>query len=249
MDLELHQLHVLITGGSKGIGLACAKAFAAEGCSLHLASRDAGRLEAAKAEVLAALAAVLATVAWNMAEKGAFATLLRTSRGDALVLLTTFLLTIFRSLSEAIVVGFALGSVLFKDHYPDRDCVVVEKLKAAGAIILAKVNMSVRAMSRDGKTLEEGRLTKLLAFRGIERVPVEQAEAGDDRQVEAVRLLDGEFKGRIERRPIGLLQEIQDVGAVSARLDIVEDPDPLTLDRHTHLPLAWRVAPNLGWRR
>ena len=62
---------------------------------------------------LAALAGVLATVAWNMADKGAFATLLRTSRGDALVLLTTFLLTIFRSLSEAIVVGFALGSVLF----------------------------------------------------------------------------------------------------------------------------------------
>jgi len=44
---------------------------------------------------------------------------------------------------------------------------------------VARINMQVRAMSRDGKTLEEGRLTKLLAFRGIERVPVEQAEAGD----------------------------------------------------------------------
>jgi len=62
---------------------------------------------------LAALAGVLATVAWNMAEKAAFANLLRASRGDAAVLLTTFLLTIFRSLSEAIIVGFALGSVLF----------------------------------------------------------------------------------------------------------------------------------------
>ncbi|MEO8464777.1 MAG: SulP family inorganic anion transporter [Gammaproteobacteria bacterium] len=62
---------------------------------------------------LAALAGVLATVAWNMAEKGAFVNLLRASRGDAAVLLATFLLTIFRSLSEAIVVGFALGSVLF----------------------------------------------------------------------------------------------------------------------------------------
>ena len=37
-----------------------------------------------------------------------------------------------------------LGSVLFKDHYPDRDCVVVEKLKAAGAIILAKTNVPPR---------------------------------------------------------------------------------------------------------
>ena len=44
---------------------------------------------------------------------------------------------------------------------------------------IARINTTVRAMSRDGKVLEEGRLTKLLAFRGIERVPVEQAEAGD----------------------------------------------------------------------
>ncbi len=62
---------------------------------------------------LACLAGVLAVVAWNMIEKQAFAMLLRASRGDALVLLATFLLTIFRDLTEAIVVGFALGSVLF----------------------------------------------------------------------------------------------------------------------------------------
>jgi len=62
---------------------------------------------------LASLAGVLAVVAWNMVEKQAFATLLRASRGDAAVLLTTLLLTIFRDLTEAIVVGFALGSVLF----------------------------------------------------------------------------------------------------------------------------------------
>ncbi len=44
---------------------------------------------------------------------------------------------------QADVAGMAttLGSVLFKDHYPDRDCVVVEKLKAAGAIILAKATL------------------------------------------------------------------------------------------------------------
>ena len=62
---------------------------------------------------LASLAAVLAVVAWNMVEKQAIATLLRASAGDAVVLSVTFLLTIFRDLTEAIVVGVALGSVLF----------------------------------------------------------------------------------------------------------------------------------------
>ena len=62
---------------------------------------------------LAALAGVLTIVAWNMAEKHEFLTLLRSSRGDAVVLLATFLLTVFRDLTEGIVVGFALGAVLF----------------------------------------------------------------------------------------------------------------------------------------
>jgi sulfate permease, SulP family len=62
---------------------------------------------------LAVLAAVLAVVCWNMFERDAFATLVRASRGDAVVLLATFGITLFRGLTEAIVVGFALGSVLF----------------------------------------------------------------------------------------------------------------------------------------
>lgn len=62
---------------------------------------------------LAALAGVLVVVAWNMAERTAFATLLRTSPGDAVVLLATFGLTVFRGLTEGIVVGFALGALLF----------------------------------------------------------------------------------------------------------------------------------------
>jgi sulfate permease, SulP family len=62
---------------------------------------------------LAALAGVLAVVAWNMVEKHAFATLIRASRGDAVVLLATFLLVVFRDLTEGILVGFGIGALLF----------------------------------------------------------------------------------------------------------------------------------------
>ncbi len=44
---------------------------------------------------------------------------------------------------------------------------------------IAKINMAVKALSRDGTVIEDGRLTKLFAFRGLDRVPVESAEAGD----------------------------------------------------------------------
>jgi SulP family sulfate permease len=62
---------------------------------------------------LAALAGVLAVVAWNMAERHQFLTLLRASRGDAVVLLATFLLVVFRDLTEGILVGFGIGALLF----------------------------------------------------------------------------------------------------------------------------------------
>jgi len=40
-------------------------------------------------------------------------------------------------------------------------------------------NMAVKALSREGRVLEQGRITKVLAFRGLERVAVEEAVAGD----------------------------------------------------------------------
>ena len=47
MDLGIAGKRVLITGGSKGIGLACAESFAAAGCEIILASRDGAKLSAA----------------------------------------------------------------------------------------------------------------------------------------------------------------------------------------------------------
>jgi GTP-binding protein len=43
----------------------------------------------------------------------------------------------------------------------------------------ARVNMPVKVLRQDGSVVETGRLTKLLTFRGLERVPVDEASAGD----------------------------------------------------------------------
>ena len=51
MDLELRGKNVLITGASKGIGLACARGFAAEGANVHLAARSTAALDEAAAEI------------------------------------------------------------------------------------------------------------------------------------------------------------------------------------------------------
>ena len=41
------------------------------------------------------------------------------------------------------------------------------------------LNMPIHALDMDGKVIEVGRATKIMAFRGLERVPVDQAQAGD----------------------------------------------------------------------
>lgn len=51
MELGLKGKSVLVTGASKGIGLACAKAFAAEGCTVHLAARSTDLLAAAQKDI------------------------------------------------------------------------------------------------------------------------------------------------------------------------------------------------------
>jgi NAD(P)-dependent dehydrogenase (short-subunit alcohol dehydrogenase family) len=53
MDLELNGKVVLVTVGSKGIGLACAQAFLAEGARVALVSRDESNLEQARAQLAA----------------------------------------------------------------------------------------------------------------------------------------------------------------------------------------------------
>lgn len=80
MDLDLRGKNVLITGGSKGIGLACAQGFLAEGAKVGITSRSQANLDRAKGsltgQVFAAAAdltdpsAALAMVDWMEAELG-----------------------------------------------------------------------------------------------------------------------------------------------------------------------------------
>ncbi|MCI4643656.1 MAG: translational GTPase TypA [Hyphomonadaceae bacterium] len=47
---------------------------------------------------------------------------------------------------------------------------------ASGSV---KPNQSIKALARDGSLIEQGRVSKVLAFRGLERVPIDEAVAGD----------------------------------------------------------------------
>jgi NAD(P)-dependent dehydrogenase (short-subunit alcohol dehydrogenase family) len=59
MELGLESKVVLITGGSKGIGLACASAFAAEGAKIAICSRSPDNVEQACAELKGAFGVVV----------------------------------------------------------------------------------------------------------------------------------------------------------------------------------------------
>lgn len=66
-----------------------------------------------------------------------------------------------------------LGTILEANPYLGR---IVTGRIISGSI---KPNMAAKVLGRDGKLIEQGRVSKVLAFRGLERMPVEEAEAGD----------------------------------------------------------------------
>jgi len=70
MDLRMKGMSVLITGASKGIGLASARAFAEEGCVLHLAARSGDALETLRAEIVARHGSAVTVHAMDLALPG-----------------------------------------------------------------------------------------------------------------------------------------------------------------------------------
>ncbi|HKS61789.1 MAG TPA: translational GTPase TypA [Xanthobacteraceae bacterium] len=66
-----------------------------------------------------------------------------------------------------------LGTILEPNPYLGR---IITGRVFSGSV---KPNQNVKVLSHDGKLIEQGRVTKVLAFRGLERTPVDEAEAGD----------------------------------------------------------------------
>ncbi|MGG0717459.1 SulP family inorganic anion transporter [Robertmurraya massiliosenegalensis] len=68
---------------------------------------------------LASMAPILMIVAWNMSERRVFFQLLKTRSGDSLVLVITFLLTVFLNLTWAVGIGLILAIVIFTKRMSD----------------------------------------------------------------------------------------------------------------------------------
>ena len=66
-----------------------------------------------------------------------------------------------------------LTTLLDRDNFVGR---VLTGRVASGRLVM---NMPIKAIDADGHIVEEGRATRILAFRGLDRVPVDSVEAGD----------------------------------------------------------------------
>jgi GTP-binding protein len=66
-----------------------------------------------------------------------------------------------------------LGTILEANPYLGR---IITGRITSGTV---KPNQPVKVLDHDGKLIESGRVTKVLAFRGLERVPIDEASAGD----------------------------------------------------------------------
>ncbi len=86
MKLKLDNKHILITGGSKGIGLACAQGFLEEGARVTLVSRSADNLAAGRQVLLAAYpdaGSRIATIAADLTDPAAALNALNKAEADS----------------------------------------------------------------------------------------------------------------------------------------------------------------------
>jgi GTP-binding protein len=66
-----------------------------------------------------------------------------------------------------------LATIIQRDNFLGR--IVTGRINSGKV----KVNQQIKLLDRDGKLLERGRISKLMTFRGLEKIPVDEAFAGD----------------------------------------------------------------------
>ena len=99
---------------------------------------------------LASLAPVLMIVAWNMSERHHFAHIVKLKSGDSLVLVITFLLTVFTSLTIAVQVGLMLAVILFAKRMSEMlivtesTCLIYKQKKGSYLLTWCQIRMTVR---------------------------------------------------------------------------------------------------------
>ena len=76
---------------------------------------------------------------------------------------------------------------------------------------------------------------------GKAALAVEQAETDDYRTAKPIGFLNREFEGRIEVGAIGLLEQVEDVGAALTRLDVVQSLETRRLDCHAESKISIAV--------
>ena len=92
-----------------------------------------------------------------------------------------------------------IGTILEANPYLGR---IITGRITSGVI---KPNQQVKVLSADGKVIEQGRLTKILAFRGIERAPIEEVviDVDEEHSGVVVQKMSERKAEMIEMRPSG----------------------------------------------
>ncbi len=112
-------------------------------------------------------------ILYGSAKQGWMATSLDGSHGDGMKPLFDLILSHVKPPTVEEGPFRLLGTILEANPYLGR---VVTGRITSGSV---KPNQAVKVLEHNGALVESGRIMKVLAFRGLERVPVDEAEAGD----------------------------------------------------------------------
>ncbi|GKV56761.1 putative sulfate transporter YvdB [Sporosarcina sp. NCCP-2222] len=99
---------------------------------------------------LASMAPILMYVAWNMSARHAFVHILSLRSSDSIVLLTTFLLTVFINLTVAVQIGILLAALSFLKKMSGKLAIVPQKLSDVEKLKFGDGGKTVRKFAIDG---------------------------------------------------------------------------------------------------